>query len=891
MKYKTRGNADPHGKPRVYFTGHPNDVELYLENITDAILKLHNCAIFYDEDPGNPGDVENFINDLDHMQLIVLAVTRRYVEGDTFAHNTVFQHAMKRHIPILPILCESGIERDFDKKCGDLQYLDPDTKDDTAISFEEKLKKFLDRVLVGDELAAKVRRAFDAYVFLSYRKKDRRYAQKLMRLIHQNPFCRDIAIWYDEFLVPGEDFNDAIRKAMEKSELFALVVTPNLLEDSNYVMRTEYPAARKAGKPILPAMLVPTDEGELAANYENIPTPIDPAKEGALPAALRNALAAVTTPDNNDDPQHIFFIGLAYLGGIDVEVDYELAVRLITRAAEAGLPEAIERLVTMYRIGEGVVRDYHIAIDWQEKLVNLYCRCMEEDNDPQAAKELVVSSMNLGNYCMELPDAVRAKKAYLMSLEACRLIIKMGWDAAKELSELPPNPLLTHEFMQAALWSAAAKEMEPLLPACYDNVGDACREMGRLKEAKSYYKESLHINRDVCGESPSEENLHNLFASLQRLGDLCQRMGDAADAARYYQEMEDLDGKKLSKRDEMIKYNKRGDECFSQNGMTQAEVYFRKSYDIAQGLYDELKNDESREDLSACCGRLAQICWISGRLEEAEMYAWQELNLAKEWQENSESWFADYLVSIGYEHLGIIYMLGDEIRKSENQFLECLTLRRRLYDPKHPNRQILMALVNVCRMLTDLLLAQKRFKAACNCGIEMYDAAREAGAETEMNEAAYSLYRIAEIWLAAAADLIDEMRYGEALEALAEVRELGQFLSKKVSRPIHDDQGQEIPLRYLAAMIQWYLRIAYLNLGDLSRALQAGYRCGNLFTKLWEETGNITYGEYAARSWRTLALLYEEPNDIQLRAYYARQAATVCNELYHKTGDARYLVI
>ena len=271
MKYKTRGNASPQGKPRVYFTGHPADVEKHFENISDTILKLHNCAIFYDEDLEHPEDGENFLSDLDRMQLIVLVVTSRYVYGDIFAHNTVFRYAMERHIPVLPILEESGIERDFDRKCGNLQYLDPNARDDTAISFGDKLKKFLDSVLVGDELAAKVRAAFDAYVFLSYRKKDRRYAQQLMRLIHQNSFCRDIAIWYDEFLVPREDFNGAIRKAMEKSELFALVVTPNLLENPNYIMSTEYPAARESGKPILPAMLVPTDGRELAARYEAIP--------------------------------------------------------------------------------------------------------------------------------------------------------------------------------------------------------------------------------------------------------------------------------------------------------------------------------------------------------------------------------------------------------------------------------------------------------------------------------------------------------------------------------------------------------------------------------------------------------------------------------------------
>ena len=51
-----------------------------------------------------------------------------------------------------------------------------------------------------------------------------------MKLIHQNPECRDIAIWYDEFLIPGESFKDNIDKMLQSSKLFTLLVTPSLLK-------------------------------------------------------------------------------------------------------------------------------------------------------------------------------------------------------------------------------------------------------------------------------------------------------------------------------------------------------------------------------------------------------------------------------------------------------------------------------------------------------------------------------------------------------------------------------------------------------------------------------------------------------------------------------------
>ena len=141
----------------------------------------------------------------------------------------------------------------------------------TAISYEEKLKKYLQSVLVSNELADRVRAAFDAYVFLSYRKKDRHHANELMRIIHNIPGCRDIAIWFDEFLSPGESFRSNIESAMTKSQLFTLLVTPNLLEDGNYVMLEEYPMAIKAKMSILAAEMEKTNIRDLQQRYIDLP--------------------------------------------------------------------------------------------------------------------------------------------------------------------------------------------------------------------------------------------------------------------------------------------------------------------------------------------------------------------------------------------------------------------------------------------------------------------------------------------------------------------------------------------------------------------------------------------------------------------------------------------
>lgn len=66
--------------------------------------------------------------------------------------------------------------------------------------------------------------------------------------------------------------------------------------------------------------------------------------------------------EKEGDPEHSCFIGLAYLNGIDVEVDRERALGLITGAAKAGVPEAMQKLVNMLHSGDGVARDYHASI-------------------------------------------------------------------------------------------------------------------------------------------------------------------------------------------------------------------------------------------------------------------------------------------------------------------------------------------------------------------------------------------------------------------------------------------------------------------------------------------------------------------------------------------------
>ena len=263
----TKNNVQIGKKPRVYFTCHPDDFDTYFLKIRDDIFKTHDCAIYYTQDMTEVIGEEEKDSDLGRNNLFVVPVTFKLLSTPNRAMDSDIPFAQQQHIPVLPIMMESGLDILYSRpdKFGELQYLNPYSSDETEISYENKLQKYLESVLISDEMAKRVRAAFDAYIFLSYRKKDRKYANELMKLIHNNPECQDIAIWFDEFLTPGESFKESIDRILNDSKLFTLLVTPNLLEkpngQPNFVMGQEYPAAKHCEafpcaqtKPVLPVL-------------------------------------------------------------------------------------------------------------------------------------------------------------------------------------------------------------------------------------------------------------------------------------------------------------------------------------------------------------------------------------------------------------------------------------------------------------------------------------------------------------------------------------------------------------------------------------------------------------------------------------------------------------
>jgi len=593
LRVKTRGNSSPNGKSRVYFCCHPDDFAIHFEEISSDILANQNCAVYYKQDPADKTD-EELEFDLKQMNLVVFPVTNSLLTGESEALRVDFPIAKDCNIPILPIVCEPGLDPLFAEKIGELQYLQKFEVDPTAIPYDDKLRDFLSAIILGGELAEKIRDAFDAYIFLSYRKKDRRYAQKLMELIHENEFCHDVAIWYDEYLTPGENFNELIAQALEKSELFVLAVTPNLVNEINYVMNIEYPMARDGSKPVLPVEMVDTDKDELKRSYEGIPDPISSQETETLKAILLQRLDQIKVSGKNDS-RHRFFIGLAYLQGIDVEKNPIRALSMISEAAEAGLPEAIEKLVSMYSYGDGVTQDYKNALRWQERLTTRFAGIAEESRSDSDMMAYLLQRIKLAELAYEIELFDKAAQSFENAYEISKALLLGVQDEGffKKIAGFAKRMVSRSEHAQKATFYMARSARMAMQAYCDLGLTDKAVEWGkRAVAASGGASMALSIaGMDLEGERASME----LAATYGLLGEqILDSSGNIAGAREAFEreanaipEGNDLESKLLETR-----VNKHFGLLEEADGnIKKAAEHYNNAINRMNSLYEEFKTD------------------------------------------------------------------------------------------------------------------------------------------------------------------------------------------------------------------------------------------------------------------------------------------------------------
>lgn len=424
LSYLTRGGDLPTNKPNILLVAHPDDLSLAISALADDVLTALDAALWYSD--SGYADISDA--DLSDINLVIVSVTEGLL-SDFSDTARILDMARSRMLPVLPILTEEISLPNFEDRFGTVQLLD--RRGTLTSDYSRRLRERLDELDLDNTLRTSIAGHFDATLFLSYRHIDRSLANRLMGVIHDTPVLRDVAIWYDDQLTVGIDYNEEILNSVRSADVFVLAVTPSLLEDGNYVMTREYPSAVGASVPVLPVMMQETDLAALRAKYPGIPDPIYPEEiSAALPALLGDRL----NRDNDNDPFHLYYVGIAYHLGVSVEIDNARAVALLTRSAELGCVDANRRLGAMYYFGNGVEESKETAITLYRKYVAGCKTLFNTDESSNTLLEALINAYWLLYLVIDENElAERRRLAEIATNHTLTLVERTGRDDAYRL--------------------------------------------------------------------------------------------------------------------------------------------------------------------------------------------------------------------------------------------------------------------------------------------------------------------------------------------------------------------------------------------------------------------------------------------------------------------------
>ena len=347
---------DSSRKIRIGLFGHPEDQKEMLA-VSEELLRISDCTVYlqrFDAQPA-PEDVLLWLRD---FSLLVFLVSESFLEDENTARCDLLPYALKEGVKVLPIKsAQAGnISHVFSSVCGHLHLLDRASE-----NYEAELKYYYDERIdpyhlagLSSEEEKSREHLFAGKAFISYRKKDLAALYRFLDFLRSIPALRDLAVFYDSSLIPGEDFTLRLKQEIDESDIIFFIVTPHLLEQGNYVIREEYPQAVDEQKILIPIIMEETDLSDLAREFPSFEyawTFRNPDALTELLLKLRDELGEA--PEMS--PERKYFMALAYENGDGTEQNYPLSNQLFREASKEGSLSAKSKMTLQHL--EGYVTD------------------------------------------------------------------------------------------------------------------------------------------------------------------------------------------------------------------------------------------------------------------------------------------------------------------------------------------------------------------------------------------------------------------------------------------------------------------------------------------------------------------------------------------------------
>lgn len=676
IKYLTRGNVSPQGKQRIYFSSHEEDFVKF-EEIAKEILTLHDVAIFHSD-----VEKEKHLDNLSLMNLIIFPITRKFLYGENDSRLIDLKFAIKNKIPVLPIVYEENLELEFNKICGDIQCLNKLSRDITQLGFEEKLEDFLKDIIVHSNLKNEIYDVFNGSLFLSYRKKDRKYAQELIKKIHEKEELQSYSIWYDEFLVLGEDYSDNIEEEIKKASIVIIAVTPSLLEENNYVLNVEYPLAKKYNKKIVPIEVVKTDYEEMKSLYKDFPRYYDLDDESDFNEIYKTCDGLKVTNELSTDNRY-YLLGLAYLYGVGVENNIDRAISYLEKASEFKHVLAKQTLGSIYFEQKYIKPDYDKAISLFKDASIVSKAKYRFTRDADAFIEMIEALQMWGDYLFRSKRVDNAIEPYLIMKTEC---------------------IVASQHLEI-------ENLDDLLIEADIKIGDAYFQMHKFEEAeKSYFGAYSELGKD----KKYLQQIITFTELCDKLSKTYFELGDMQKNRAFMEVKVSLLNQFTRVHDdfELALYHSKalyglGDIFFQEGDFVKAEELFADSINRIQKAYESSNMLDSEIsfffDSAYPYLKLGKIYGYSGRYEEAfGIFDYLTDNYINLFRENFEK-VEELLVDIEMEKGTILFQKG-KYEEALEKYKSFLMIEEKLLSSNLPiDKQLYIEYsLKLCQCLSQL---------------------------------------------------------------------------------------------------------------------------------------------------------------------------------------------
>lgn len=569
MKYtelipNVKWNCPSSNNRNVLIICHPQQIPYYLSQVKDFIWKrFTNITIW--QTNSEIGDRNQLLKEVDEMDAVICFITELLVSTPNKISDDLLPAVVEKKCPFLPIVDGENLKQIFNQKYGHIHFAK--NKEKWKIRFDV-IEKFIKGLPASEEkrnrwfeLSRKDIEHFSQSYFISYRKVDGKYIDYLQHRIHEESSLVDAQLWYDSYLVHGEDYDKNLKKIIEKCSAVILVITPNLLEPDNYVLRIEIPFAKECGKPVIGILMEETDLRAIRDLYG-----VEKIYKLEEWASFTDVLsdAGIPIPDENSYPHHLYGLATAYIDGNDVECNIKIACELLYQAIQYKHLAAYEKLIEI-KTGEYE----ECQQQYEESVMNIFLQAdylneikdnsdLDDDSDEWIERLLKIKADNErkihNDSYKDIVEATSLFDEYIKVLEERyeinpteRCFIQL-LDCLRKYGEFYLNQHMLKEAVEQLLvfykYVEPLEKQEPNKLFTYLSVASLllAKTYHALEDydmAEQYYKKSVDIDRMLNDDDStfSSVTYTNLLTSLCEFGDFCQKRGRLLKAKIMYQEV------------------------------------------------------------------------------------------------------------------------------------------------------------------------------------------------------------------------------------------------------------------------------------------------------------------------------------------------------------------